>query len=84
MLIQTPEPGWKATIYAAPQGRRARPTSRGWTKVGGGTVAKRKQRFTLDTGGQAVPLLPDLDHRAAAGRDQGRDQPASIKTLNPS
>ena len=48
MLIQTPKSGWKATIYAAPAGKVPAGID-GWTKVGGGRVAKRKQRFQLDT-----------------------------------
>ena len=51
MLIQTPEPGWDATVYAAPAGSVPEDLS-GWTEIGGGTVTKRKQRFTLDTGGR--------------------------------
>ena len=52
VLIQTPQPGWTAKIYAAPKGSVPKGLS-GWTQVGGGTVAKHKQRFTLDTGGKA-------------------------------
>jgi eukaryotic-like serine/threonine-protein kinase len=48
--IQTPEPGWTMEIY----GSRAKPTdewpSDDWTKLGGGTVEKKKQSFPLDTG----------------------------------
>jgi hypothetical protein len=48
--IQTPEPGWEMELYAG----SARPSetwpSDTWTKVGGGTVAKRKQTFKLQTG----------------------------------
>ena len=52
MLIQTPNSGWKATIFAAPKGS-VPDTVDGWTEVGGGTVSKSKQRFTLDTKGRA-------------------------------
>jgi serine/threonine-protein kinase len=51
MLIQTPEPGWEATIYGAPKGEVPETIDEGWTEVGGGTVEKGKQRFTLDTAG---------------------------------
>jgi serine/threonine-protein kinase len=48
--IQTPDPGWKMQIYGA----SSRPTdewpSDVWTRLGGGTVDKRKQSFKLDTG----------------------------------
>jgi serine/threonine-protein kinase len=47
--IQTPEPGWKLEIY----GTRSKPTDEWpsdiWTKLGGGTVEKKKQSFPLDT-----------------------------------
>jgi hypothetical protein len=48
--IQTPEPGWKMEIY----GTRSKPIDEWpsdiWTKLGGGTVEKKKQSFPLDTG----------------------------------
>jgi eukaryotic-like serine/threonine-protein kinase len=49
MEIQTPAPGWRATIYAAPPGK-APATLDGWTKLTGGTVARKTQRFTLGSG----------------------------------
>jgi serine/threonine-protein kinase len=52
MLIQTPQPGWKATIYGAPKGAVPATIHDGWTEIGGGTVQKAKQRFTLDTAGK--------------------------------
>jgi len=52
ILIQTPSPGWQATIYGAPPGT-APETLDGWTEVGGGTVTRREQTFELDTAGQA-------------------------------
>jgi serine/threonine-protein kinase len=48
--IQTPEPGWKMELYAT---RSEPPESwpdESWTRVGGGTVDKRKQSFKLETG----------------------------------
>jgi len=42
MSIQTPKPGWKATIYAAPAGKVPASIVAGWTKVGGGTVRTAK------------------------------------------
>jgi tRNA A-37 threonylcarbamoyl transferase component Bud32 len=53
MQIDTPTPGWKATIYAAPPGSAPESVPEGWTKVGGGTVNTKNKRFELDTGGTA-------------------------------
>jgi serine/threonine-protein kinase len=53
LQIQTPQPGWKATIYAAPAGNVPQSVPGGWTKLAGGTVAHSDQRFRLDTGGTA-------------------------------
>jgi tRNA A-37 threonylcarbamoyl transferase component Bud32 len=50
MQIQTPRPGWRATIYAAPPGPPPETFPAGWRKVGGGTVKSSDQRFKLDTG----------------------------------
>ena len=51
MEIQTPEPGWKMPRSTARATSRAPEwPSDGWTKLGGGTVESRKQRFKLDTG----------------------------------
>jgi serine/threonine-protein kinase len=48
--IQTPDPGWKMELYAA----HAKPTDKwpsgSWTRIGGGTLERSKQRFKLDTG----------------------------------
>ena len=49
--IQTEVPGWEMELYAATERPPADQwPSDVWTKVGGGTVDKRKQRFELDTG----------------------------------
>jgi eukaryotic-like serine/threonine-protein kinase len=45
--IDTPKTGWQADIYAATSGPPDDLT--GWTRVGGGTVSKKEQRFRLDT-----------------------------------
>jgi eukaryotic-like serine/threonine-protein kinase len=50
MQIQTPKPGWRATIYAAPPGPIPDTVPQGWKKVGGGTVKSADQRFKLETG----------------------------------
>jgi tRNA A-37 threonylcarbamoyl transferase component Bud32 len=48
--IQTPETGWQTELYAT----RSEPSESwpdaSWTRVGSGTVDKRKQSFKLDTG----------------------------------
>jgi serine/threonine-protein kinase len=51
LLVQTSQQGWKATIYGANAPVPANVD--GWTRVGGGTVEKGKQRFALDTRGRA-------------------------------
>jgi serine/threonine-protein kinase len=53
MQVETPEPGFKVTIYAAPPGSVPKSLPDGWTKVGGGTVSEKDKRFDLDTGGTA-------------------------------
>ncbi len=45
--IETPDPGWRATIYAAPPGSVPGSVPDGWTKVGGGAVAESQQDFKL-------------------------------------
>jgi serine/threonine-protein kinase len=52
MTVQTPKPGWQATVYAARAGKGVpRSIRAGWTKVGGGTIKAREQRLKLSTGG---------------------------------
>jgi tRNA A-37 threonylcarbamoyl transferase component Bud32 len=50
LTIQTPQPGWRMTIYAAPPGKVPPGIGAGWTRVGGGTVRASEQRFPLQTG----------------------------------
>ena len=50
--VQTPKAGWAATIYAALPGGGRPETLSGFTRVGGGDVDKRRQRFSLETGGK--------------------------------
>jgi tRNA A-37 threonylcarbamoyl transferase component Bud32 len=52
MVVQSPEPGWKAEIYGAPAGRVPDSIETGWTKLADGTVRDEDQRFKLDTGGE--------------------------------
>jgi eukaryotic-like serine/threonine-protein kinase len=47
MQIQTPTPGWRATIYGAGPGKVPESID-GWTRIGGGIVARKNQRFTLN------------------------------------
>jgi serine/threonine-protein kinase len=55
MTVQTPKPGWAATIYGAPAGGGAPAGigSKRWTKLAAGTVKSKETRFKLDTGGQS-------------------------------
>ena len=45
-------PGWRAELYAAPNGPVPEDARRPWTRVGGGRVTKSRQRFTLNTDGR--------------------------------
>jgi tRNA A-37 threonylcarbamoyl transferase component Bud32 len=53
LQIETPEPGFKVTVYAAPPGAVPGGVPTGWTKVGGGTVNTKEKLLKLDTGGTA-------------------------------
>ena len=74
LQVQTPSPGFKATIYAAPPGPVPDSVPDGWTKVGGGTVNSSDKRFKLDTGGKAyryylvwiTKLAPDSERAEIA------------------
>ena len=73
MEIQTAEPGWDAEIYVA-EGDGPPEALDGWTKVAGGRVTRRKQRFELDTAGNEyrfylvwITSLPDDDHKVEIG-----------------
>ena len=71
MTVQTPNPGWKATIYAAPSGPVPDSiTSHDWTKVGGGTVKGDEQRFKLATGGHSYRYYLVWITALAPGEDQ--------------
>jgi serine/threonine-protein kinase len=52
LQVQTPAPGFHATIYAAPAGSLPQTVPNGWTKVGGGTVNAGDKRFKLSTNGK--------------------------------
>jgi serine/threonine-protein kinase len=70
MQIDTPAPGWRATIYAAPPGAVPSSVPDGWTKVGGGTVNSKSKSLKLDTAGTAyryylvwiTKLAPDAEN----------------------
>ncbi len=53
LQVQTPAPGFHATIYAAPSGPVPDSVPGGWTKLASGTVNANDKRFELDTGGTA-------------------------------
>ena len=50
--VQTPEPGWRAEVLAAPAGDVPEGIDSGWTRLAGGVVRREQQRFELDTGGE--------------------------------
>src|SRR3954453_6359112 len=52
LQVQTPRPGFRATIYAAPAGPVPDSVPGGWTKLASGTVNADDKRFELDTGGK--------------------------------
>src|SRR4051794_28773722 len=51
MEIQS-TPGWRAELYAAPDGPPPRKLDDSWTRIGGGRVSRAKQRFALNTDGR--------------------------------
>ncbi len=70
--LQTPTPGFTAAIYAAndfqqlPYGDTTPLTQRGWTQVAAAhTIAAHTTIPLSDPSRCPLPLLPDLDHRAA-------------------
>ncbi len=73
MQIETPEPGWKATIYAAPPGAVPKSRSRGLDE--GRRRHRHREGQALQAGHRRrrVPVLPGLDHEVRAGRRTGRD-----------
>ena len=75
---RAPSPGWKAEIYGAERqpraGRASTPAGRGWAAA---RSSSDHQRFRLDAEGAPLPLLPRLDHRAAAGRASASRSPRS-------
>jgi tRNA A-37 threonylcarbamoyl transferase component Bud32 len=52
LQVQTQQPGFRATIYAAPSGPVPDAVPAGWTKLASGTVNTGDKRFKLDTGGK--------------------------------
>ena len=79
MEIDTPKPGWQAEIHVAPEGDapNGAPGKAGeWQKVGGGTVKRKRQRFTLRTGGKPyryyLVWITKLPPGAGARRDLRR------------
>jgi serine/threonine-protein kinase len=79
MQIVTPEPGWRATIYAAPPGDVPKSIENGWKKVAGGTVNNDEKRFKLDTGGEQFRYY--LVWITKLGADAERAQISEIRLL---
>ena len=48
--IRTPKAGWTAEIFGAFKGPPKSIDDSGWTKLGGGRVTSRRERFALETG----------------------------------
>ena len=70
--IQTPTPGWTAELYATRDDPSESWPDDSWTRVGGGTVGKRKHSFKLDTGDRRfryylvwITALPPDEDRVA-------------------
>ena len=73
MQIETPEPGWRATIYAAPPGDAPKSIRR---RLDEGRRRHRQQQgqaLQARHGRPGLPLLPRLDHEARPGRRARRD-----------
>jgi serine/threonine-protein kinase len=70
LVIRTPHPGWKATIYAAPPGAAVPGDVEGWTPLADAAVDQKKTTVKLDTEGERyryylvwiTDLPPDDDH----------------------
>ena len=56
-----------------------RVAQRGWTKLADGTVDEAQADVQARHRGPALPLLPRLDHRAAARQGPGRDHAADAQ-----
>ena len=50
LQIRSEKSGWTAEVYGARTGPPERIDDAGWTRVGGGKVRSRRERFTLETG----------------------------------
>ena len=67
----------RRALRRARRRRCRRRSTTGWTRVGGGSVTKAQAALRAQHRRHALPLLPGLDHRAAAGRQEidGRRSP---------
>ena len=86
LIVETPKPGWTATIYAAQAGAGRPETLSGYTRVGGGDVTAREQRFSLETGGERfryylvwITKLPPVED----GESGGKAEITEVQLLRP-
>jgi serine/threonine-protein kinase len=77
LQVQTPSPGFKTTIYGAPQGDVPSTVPGIWTKLATGTVDKKVTDFKLDTNGKAYRYY--LVWITKLGSDQTRAEVAEIR-----
>jgi tRNA A-37 threonylcarbamoyl transferase component Bud32 len=75
------KPGWRAEIYAAPNGPVPKALDDSWTRVGGGRVSKAEQRFNLSTDGNRYRYY--LVWITALPKDSDRVEIAEIALLAP-
>ena len=74
MEIQSPETGWRAEIFGAAGSRVPETHRRRLGAAGRRRRAVRPPALPARRLGRALPLLPGLDHRAAAGLAARRDR----------
>jgi eukaryotic-like serine/threonine-protein kinase len=74
MEIQSPEQGWRAEIFGAPDGRVPESIDAGWERLGGGVVRSDHQRFRLAASGEPyryylvwITELPPTSQRVEIG-----------------
>jgi serine/threonine-protein kinase len=77
LQVQTPQPGFKASIYGAPEGDVPSTVPGIWSKLATGTVDKKVTDFKLDTNGKAYRYY--LVWITKLGSDQTRAEVAEIR-----
>ena len=82
LQLETPKPGFKVTIYAAPPGSVPKSVPDGWTKVGGGTVNAKDKRFNSTRTGRAYRYYLVWITKLARARSRPRS-PSSAAAEGP-